>query len=254
MSRFVQYYTISFTIDHYLLGSVVFPQIGNIERETGVKFETTKEEPTITITGPRNAVRQADDMILKIMEEHYFSAIVRRDMGGRILGQNRENAILIHTEVGGHIYVDVNPDNSTAAAGTETSSVLQVFGNGATFKPTMERVMDAVESKIEDQFKLERRINCFRQQTITRGIHEVTYVDGQNAPNPQVLFLTFEFTLNANEELYTTIKAPTTTRKSRFCLFLPRFFMVFLQNVPAPNCILARRSSLGPPPGGRHRT
>ena len=24
--------------------------------------------------------------------------------------------------------------------------------------------------------------------------------------------------------------------------------------VPAPNCILARRSSLGPPPGGRHRT
>ena len=32
------------------------------------------------------------------------------------------------------------------------------------------------------------------------------------------------------------------------------FFMVFLQNVPAPNCILARRSSLGPPPGGRHRT
>ena len=32
------------------------------------------------------------------------------------------------------------------------------------------------------------------------------------------------------------------------------FFMVFLQNVPAPNCILARQSSLGPPPGGRHRT
>ena len=32
------------------------------------------------------------------------------------------------------------------------------------------------------------------------------------------------------------------------------FFMVFLLNVPAPNCILARRSSLGPPPGGRHRT
>ena len=27
------------------------------------------------------------------------------------------------------------------------------------------------------------------------------------------------------------------------------FFMVFLQNVPASNCILARRSSLGPPPG-----
>ena len=32
------------------------------------------------------------------------------------------------------------------------------------------------------------------------------------------------------------------------------FFIVFLQNVPAPNCILAQRSSLGPPPGGRHRT
>ena len=32
------------------------------------------------------------------------------------------------------------------------------------------------------------------------------------------------------------------------------FFMVFLQNVPAPNCILAQRSSLDPPPGGRHRT
>ena len=32
------------------------------------------------------------------------------------------------------------------------------------------------------------------------------------------------------------------------------FFKVFLQNVPAPNCILARRSSLGPPPGGRHGT
>merc|ERR1711884_868037 len=30
--------------------------------------------------------------------------------------------------------------------------------------------------------------------------------------------------------------------------------LVFLRNVPAPNCILARRSSLGPPPGGRHRT
>ena len=27
------------------------------------------------------------------------------------------------------------------------------------------------------------------------------------------------------------------------------FFMVFLQNVTAPNCILARRSSLGPLPG-----
>ena len=32
------------------------------------------------------------------------------------------------------------------------------------------------------------------------------------------------------------------------------FFMVFLRNVPTPNCILAGRSSLGPPPGGRHRT
>ena len=32
------------------------------------------------------------------------------------------------------------------------------------------------------------------------------------------------------------------------------FFMVFLRNVPALNYILARRTSLGPPPGGRHRT
>ena len=172
MSRFVQNYTISFTIDHYLLGSVVFPQIGNIEKETGVKFQTTYGENTITITGPRDAVRQADDMILNIMEEHYFSAIVRRDMGGRILGQNRENAKLIHTKVGGHVYVDVNPDNST---GIDSSSVNQVFGNGTTFKPTMVRVMDAVESKIEDQFKVQGRINCFRQQTISRGVHEVTY-------------------------------------------------------------------------------
>ena len=44
-------------------------------------------------------------------------------------------------------------------------------------------------------------------------------------------------------------------KKSTWFLMVPGwFFMVFLQNVPAPNCILARRSSLGPPPGGRHRT
>ena len=30
--------------------------------------------------------------------------------------------------------------------------------------------------------------------------------------------------------------------------------LVLPQNVPAPNCILARQSSVGPPPGERHRT
>ena len=214
MSRFVQKYTISFNIDHFLIGSVVFPKIQDIERKTAVKFKTTRGENTITITGPREAVRQADDMILNIMEEHYFSAIVRRDMGGQILGQNRDNARLIKEEVGGHVYVDYNPDNLTAATGTDASSVLQVFGNGATFKPTMVRVMDAVESKIEDQFRLGGRINCFRQLTISRGIHEVSYVDGQNEPNPQVLFLTFDFTFNANEELYTPVKTSTTECKT----------------------------------------
>ena len=55
-----------------------------------------------------------------------------------------------------------------------------------------------------------------------------------------------------------------------FLLFLPRppppsqrpvvihgsrlFFHDFSPKYTGPNCILARRSSLGPPPGGRHRT
>ena len=32
------------------------------------------------------------------------------------------------------------------------------------------------------------------------------------------------------------------------------FFMVFSLKCARPNCILARQSNLGPPPGGRHRT
>ena len=94
MSRFVQKYTISFIIDHYLLGSVVFPKIKDIEQKTGSKFETTFGGNTLTITGPRKAVRQADDMILDIMEAHYFSAVVRRDMGGRILGEQLYSFLL----------------------------------------------------------------------------------------------------------------------------------------------------------------
>ena len=84
--------------------------------------------------------------------------------------------------------------------------------------------------------------------------------------------------------LFIPPRSVVTPRQSRFCLFLPRplphlrgqlwprvcqsrfsfrnieikkYRNIEIQNyrnIEIQNCILARRSSLGPPPGGRHRT
>ena len=47
----------------------------------------------------------------------------------------------------------------------------------------------------------------------------------------------------------TFLLIPAYDRNFMFFHFLDQKFWL-----PAPNCILAQRSSLGPPPGGRHRT
>ena len=201
MSKFIVEYELSVKITSRIIIGTIIGERGrnlkNIEKTTNTKLVI--EDDRIHISGTRNSVLKAENVIQDTATAHNFIAEVMNDCSGRILGVDGSNLARIQRETQAKIQVT----RVDTLFSPQVRYSIEIIGNRVTFKQGLIQIMDNIEAHIQMQYATENPTKCYRNKTIEKGNNNnVIYVKGQLPPSPQTVFLDFKTELNEGERFF----------------------------------------------------
>ena len=201
MSKFIVEYELSVKITSRIIIGTIIGERGrnlkNIEKTTNTKLVI--EDDRIHISGTRNSVLKAENVIQDTATAHNFIAEVMNDCSGRILGVDGSNLARIQRETQAKIQVT----RVDTLFSPQVRYSIEIIGNRVTFKQGLIQIMDNIEAHIQMQYATENPTKCYRNKTIEKGNNNnVSYVKGQLPPSPQTVFLDFKTELNEGERFF----------------------------------------------------
>ena len=195
MAYYFSSYELRFKIENeYIRGRLIGTQgisIRQVEKMFGVRIKFHDE--TVMIQGGRENVFNAENHLVKQIMNKSFVAELDDSYTGYIIGKNGNTIKDIRSQSNAHIHISKSLPRT-----------IEVTGQQECFDKAIVKIMDRIEAKLRDEFKVYREDSSFKLNIIEEGEYSACIVKDQIKMSPTSFFLQFNNS-HENETLFTPI-------------------------------------------------